>query len=208
MEQGIILEDDCLADQSFFPYCEELLNKYKHNNEVMVISGTNLLNKTFSHDSYFFSSYAGIWGWATWQRAWEKFEHSVPEWDIPAERKKVLDSLKEDVKDNFVSQLSKIKNGILAAWDYQWWFYRIYNNSIGIVPNINLIRNIGFGPDATHTFDPESILANIPIKSIKFPLLHPLKISLISKYDQSYLKLLFGKQNNLLKKIRNRISFK
>lgn len=160
-ESGIIIEDDCLPDLSFFPYCSELLRKYKDDNSIMLISGSNLGMKS-GDSSYFFSRYGQIWGWATWRSAWEKFEKKV-------------DIYNPDVKFN--TNLEKKfwrKNFSRIQWDVQFAIYSVWkNNGVAILPNINLISNIGFGPEATNYKDLNNINAQIKTGSMEFPLIHP-----------------------------------
>ena len=165
-EQGIILEDDCLPDPSFFSYCNELLFKYKDNKEVMIISGTNLGN-SFGSDSYFFSRYGQIWGWATWRDAWNKYERTI---------------ITNDKSLKFRSRQEKSfwnKNFTNVIWDVQWAIYSVWKNSgIAVIPNKNLVSNIGFGLDATYYTDENSINSNIELSAMSFPLRHPIEIGI------------------------------
>jgi hypothetical protein len=191
VEQGIILEDDCLPEVSFFRFCDELLNKYKQDERIMIISGFNQLgyfNKVST--DYFFSSLAGIWGWATWRRAWDIYNFDVPQWKDETLRSKVLDRLPNDkICEDFAYHLNQVvSQNRKDFWDYQWWFYRELNNSLGIVPTLNLVTNIGFGNDATHTFDKTHILASLKSTELKFPLRHPLIISNNRVFEESIIK--------------------
>ncbi len=170
VEQGIILEDDCLPDQSFFWFCEELLNKYKNNETIMHIGGTNFQNgKQRGNASYYFSKYAHIWGWATWKKAWKHYDINLTDSDID-------------------------------TWDYQWQNSVEKNNGICIIPNKNLVSNIGFDKRATHTTKKESAKANIKTKTIN-QIAHPRKIEINKKADNYSQKIFFNKNPNLFKKI-------
>lgn len=160
-ESGIILEDDCLPDLTFFPYCNELLSKYKDDKNVMMISGSNLGFKS-GDSSYFFSKYGQIWGWATWKESWKKFERQI----------KINDS---DLKFNSKREKKYWnKNFSRVIWDVQWAVYSVWkNDGIAILPNVNLISNIGFGSDATNYTDENNINAEIKTNSMNFPLIHP-----------------------------------
>lgn len=173
-EQGIILEDDCLPETSFFTFCNELLIKYKDNNEVMIISGTNLGN-SFGSDSYFFSRYGQIWGWATWRDAWHKYERNI---------------IKNDAGLKFRSLREKNfwqKNFLNVIWDVQWAIYSVWkNNGIAIIPNKNLVSNIGFGIDATNYTDEKSINSNIELSTMSFPLKHPLEVEIDNSIENVF----------------------
>ncbi len=144
-EQGIILEDDCLPHPTFFYFCEEMLNYYRDDLEVFNISGSN--NQFGRHrgdGSYYFSKYGHTWGWATWQRAWKNFDREIP--DYP----NVIESIEiESYWKNIFQSVYINKN--IDIWDYQWLFYIRKNKAKAVVPNKNLILNIGFDSTATHT---------------------------------------------------------
>lgn len=177
-EQGIILEDDCLPSDSFFVFCEELLNKYKYEDRIMHIAGMTYVekNNVVNNYSYHFCKVGGIWGWASWRRAWKKYELEMSSYE---------QAIKENIFDNLFLKNSKLKLEYLNmfkyayeqkpdTWDYQWTFTKIINNSINIMPAKNLIKNIGFDhKDATHTSKKEKKYTNMKLKQIKFPLNHP-----------------------------------
>lgn len=200
-EQGIILEDDCLPDTSFFTYCNELLFKYKDNNQVMIISGTNLGN-SFGSNSYFFSRYGQIWGWATWRDAWHKYERNIIENDADLKFRSTRE--KNFWKKNFSN----------VIWDVQWAIYSIWkNNGIAIIPNKNLVSNIGFGIDATNYTDENSINSKIELSSMNFPLKHPLEIGIDNSienvfFDKHYYVPIHKKVKNKLVKIFSSLVFK
>lgn len=154
-EMGIILEDDCLPSQSFFWFCEEMLHKYKENDSIWMISGANISN-TWKPDKYdyFYSQYGGIWGWATWAKSWKYYDPEIKVW--ASEEAKL--SLKKVTKSRYIfhrweSVLNKTFHGQIDTWDYQWQFIKLINNALTIVPSKNLVKNIGFGENATHTKD-------------------------------------------------------
>jgi hypothetical protein len=174
VEEGIILEDDCLPDPSFFSFCDELLVKYRENKNVMIISGTNLGN-SFGSDSYYFSRYGQILGWATWRDAWNKYERKIITND------KFL-KFRSRQEKNFWN-----KNFSNVIWDVQWAIYSVWkNNGIAVIPNKNLITNIGFGLDATYYTDETSINSNIELSSMSFPLRHPVKIEINSSIEDIF----------------------
>lgn len=148
----IIIEDDCLPVMPFFTYCDTLLEKYKNDSRVCMISGNNYtesVNNTA--DSYFFSLYGHIWGWATWKRAWAKFDYEMSDWPLFRSSNQINNVFNEEREqqyfvnfyDNFFSKKDK------GTWDYQWGYCRIKENWLSIIPNHNLVTNIGV--DGIHT---------------------------------------------------------
>lgn len=191
VEEGIILEDDCLPSPSFFFFCSELLKKYRKEQRIMTISGFNNLGVFENKGAqYFFTKMGGIWGWATWKRAWQKYNFGVPEWKNIELQNVVLQSLRnESDRINMKNHLDKIVNGLSQDfWDYQWWFYRQLYDGLGIVPVKNLIKNIGFGNGATHTLQEDHFFATLDSEEIKFPLVHPSVILRNEYYEELLLK--------------------
>lgn len=174
VEEAIILEDDCLPDQSFFPYCQSLLQKYRYDERIMMISGYCFFD-TPSHrsDSYYFSYLASTWGWATWRRAWRLNDPFLDNWSIISESKLIEKLFPEKVHSKYwYDVFARILDGRLSdAWDYQWQLACWANSGYRIFPKVNLIKNIGHGADATHTFSP-NIYSN-ELKTIELPLNSP-----------------------------------
>lgn len=148
-EEGVILEDDCLPNPSFFEYCEYLLHTYRNEKNICHICGNNFgLRYEGKYESHCFGSFAQVWGWATWRDRWQQREInpfyleqlSSPErWSL-----NILN------KFNTLVHLDKLKDG-LDAWDYQWQITILNHNGLVVYPITNLISNIGDGLDATHT---------------------------------------------------------
>jgi hypothetical protein len=190
VEQGIILEDDCLPNQSFFRFCEELLERYKDDERVMSISGYNPLGKSNIKESYFFSKYFYIWGWATWRRAWKKNDLKLKEY----QRVKKEEKLKE-YYHNFVERILREKrvkdvlNKKVNSWAIPWSVSHQLNKSLSITPKINLVENIGFSEDSTHTKENKWDKKFLGHKSneMKFPLEHPKEVKLNKKFFNKYL---------------------
>jgi hypothetical protein len=174
VEEGIILEDDCLPSESFFSFCTELLVKYSDDKRIMMISGNNFQNGIQRGDAgYYFSSIPWIWGWATWKRAWKLYDLSMR--TFPAF---VREHRMYNVSQNLDIQNYRWKCFIPAyedkidTWDYQWIYAILINNGLSICPQTNLVSNIGFTSEATHTRDGNSKFANIPLGEIS-DLNHP-----------------------------------
>jgi len=154
VEEGIILEDDCLPDASFFPFCAEMLDKYRDNKQIMHISGSQLLSQQYEkqQDAYLYARVPYIWGWATWRRAWQLYDAEMEAWPkFLSNRLNEIDGLGGFLKKKFVKNMQAVYRYELDTWDYQWTFTLWQNRGVSIVPNRNLISNIGFGADATHT---------------------------------------------------------
>jgi len=171
VEEAIILEDDCLPDPSFFRFCSEMLERYRDDERIGMISGDNFLPRNWIFDSdYYFSRYSHIWGWATWRRAWVKYDPEIVTW--PSLRVqgwlKSL-GLKKSEQQYWGKMFDKVHVSEIDTWDYQWVYVCWFNNMLSVMPKVNLISNIGFGKDATHTKG-GSIYANLPTQPIKFPL--------------------------------------
>lgn len=176
-EYGIILEDDCVPDLSFFKFCEELLIKYRYDSRVMHIAGTNH-NPSYVRDSdysYFFSQVGHMWGWATWRRAWDLFDIKMKAYDEINKK----EFFKDAYPNYFIRKYMMLKfsetynEKIVGVWDYQWEFCRLINSGMTIMCTKNLVKNIGFGADATHTFSENNYFKDTDINSISFPLKHP-----------------------------------
>ena len=196
VNEGIILEDDCIPADSFFKFCEENLNRYRNNDNISIISGNNFLpskSAQFSSD-YYFSVFPSTWGWATWKRTWEGYKFIVPKWSYQEEisLKKFLFS---DYKYSqwWINQLHCMQNAKPEdMWDFQFYFHCMKRKQLAIIPKVNLVSNIGFGESATHTTDKQSNIANLPTYELEFPLRHPEKIERNYEADLFVQKLLFG----------------
>jgi hypothetical protein len=174
VEAGIILEHDCLPDDSFFYFCEELLEKYKNDSRVMHIGGTFFQKTRVGNGDYYFSRLTHIWGWATWRRAWQYYDLEMK--SFPAFRDQAMI---KSIFDNVLIRRFWTDSFLLSyqgdmSWDNQWLYAVFANNGLCINPNVNLVSNIGFGPEALNTKNSKSRLANIAAHELKFPLSHPL----------------------------------
>jgi len=194
-EMGIILEDDCVPDQSFFYYCEELLHYYKDDKRIWHISGNNFLPDDFKdaeYSYYFGGIYGSIWGWASWRDRWKHFDA-----DISLFEKLKPNHFLENCYDGSPAVKSRfndfqlIRNG-LDTWDYQWVFTRWINSGLTIIPAVNLVFNAGFGENATHTFSKKDERGKMIVNEIEFPLKHPPYIIRDSVAELNFYKQ-FGK---------------
>jgi hypothetical protein len=178
VEQGIILEDDCLPDPSFFPYCEELLNHYKDDTRIGHISGNCFLPEYIDKNySYNFCSFSHIWGWASWRRVWKNYDVNFSYWEKYKQEKKKINNIFNNLREkiyfsSFIPDAINGRNGI-NTWDTQYLFMLRVQNQLSIYPSVNLVTNIGLNSElATHTSRKNNKNC-IPAVSVSFPLRHP-----------------------------------
>jgi hypothetical protein len=175
VEEGIILEDDCVPDRSFFYYAESLLEKYRNDERIMMISGNNFQGGVKRGDGdYYFSSLPHIWGWASWRRVWRKYNFDVKDFPDFLKNKTIANVFdKKDVQKFWLEKIKEVYTHHLDTWDYQLGYAIWKNDGICISPNINLVSNIGFGAGATHTLAASDVVTNVSSKSMSLPLIHP-----------------------------------
>ncbi|GAB3242003.1 hemolytic protein HlpA [Hymenobacter seoulensis] len=182
--EGIILEDDCVPSASFFPFCAELLARYRHDARVMHIGGNNFGSEarrpqTADAPSYHFSTQRTSWGWATWRRAWALYDYHLTDFHAVAASGALNSAFSGRLEKRY--RLGKMA-GVLAlpqppdVWDYQWEYTIARHQGLYIVPAVNLVGNIGFGGDSTHTHDPNDTLGCLPAQDLPLPLRHPAQV--------------------------------
>lgn len=188
-KKGLILEDDCLPHLDFFYFCAELLDKYESDNRIWSITGQNMQGgKFYGESSYYFSKYSQCWGWATWRRCWERYDRELKSWP-KYKKSNILSNLFENKKQ--INYWTKIFDKIYYeskpdTWDYQWTYTCLINSGLTIVPNKNLIKNIGFDDEATHTKEnifSDEIKDFNNLSSGLIPLKHPENIFKLKKAD-------------------------
>ncbi|RPJ79079.1 MAG: glycosyltransferase family 2 protein [Alphaproteobacteria bacterium] len=196
VEEGIILEDDCLPHLTFFPFCQELLEKYRDDERIFVISADNFLfGRQRTNYSYHFSYYNHCWGWATWKRAWLYYDREMRFWPEIKNENWLKDILVHSTVIRYWSDIFQtVYEGKIDTWDYQWLFSCWVQNGLTIIPSVNLVSNIGFRADATHTKS-LSRNANLNTASMDFPLKHPPFIIRETKADDFVQKTLFHKSS-------------
>lgn len=167
-EEGIILEDDCLPSKSFFHYCDILLEKYRFDTRIRHIAGSNLQRgKKWGDASIYFTNQTHVWGWASWRRVWKEYDKDLRNYN----EQEIPDKLSNLFTDRFVIEewtnfFKQLKAGEIDTWDFQLAFLNFFNNGLSVNPNVNLISNIGFREDATHTLATDSPYANIPLQDL------------------------------------------
>lgn len=174
VDAAIILEDDCIPHPTFFRFCSELLAKYQDDERIMAISGDNFqFGQRRTEDSYYFSRYSHSWGWASWRRAWQHYDVEMKLWPKIRDGDWLKDLLLDPHVVKYWTEIFQVTyEGHINTWDYQWLFACWMQSGLAILPNVNLVSNIGFGAEATHTTS-DSPLADMPMAAMRFPLQHP-----------------------------------
>lgn len=173
-EQGIILEDDCLPHADFFWFCEELLERYAEDERIMAITGDNFQNgQKRGNASYYFSKYNHCWGWASWRRAWQYYRVDLPFWPAWSKSAEWRSIHPDPVERRYWAMIFEaVRAGKIDTWDYQWTASVWRQKGLTVTPNVNLVSNIGFGPDATHTTSSDGSLAGMQAQGLGC-LIHP-----------------------------------
>lgn len=193
VEDAIILEDDCFPSDSFFRYAQELLERYKDSSQVGYISGVNFagIPNDVSGD-YWLSKYGGIWGWATWKRAWTLYDRDMSDWTVSGRkwadsyfRRRWVAAFWQNIYDLCIA------NGH-GTWDYNWVYTLQRRDLYVIVPRKNLTLNIGFGADATHTNDLPSFYRKVTSEEMTFPLSHPERLYHSESFDRRFERRFVG----------------
>jgi len=192
-EMGIILEDDCLPNQSFFQFCEELLHRYKDDEQVMTISGNNFQPKRRTENSYYFSKYMHCWGWASWSSAWESFDLEMSEWS-DLKKENWLSTLfhRKKAQKYWENIFDKVYNNEIDTWGYIWTYSIWADDGVNILPEENLVSNIGFGENGTHTKSNNSAFVKMNTQPLNFPLTHPKEIMVHNDADAYTQRSHFG----------------
>jgi glycosyl transferase family 2 len=175
VDAGIILEDDCVAHPSFFPYAAELLERYRDDERIMMISGDNFQHgRRRAGYSYYFSRYTHIWGWATWRRAWQRYDHRMAAWPELRDGGWLMDVLGErEAAEYWARVFEETFSERNNSWAYRWMFAAWSHSGLTVLPSVNLVSNIGFGEQATHTLRHDASKANLGLGEMVFPLRHP-----------------------------------
>ena len=185
-ERAIVLEDDCVPDPTFFPFCDELLERYRDEPRVHMVSGANFLRgRRVSSDSYYFSRFYHVWGWASWARAWRHYDVAMGRW----EQLRATDWVDRYLPTPEMATLARhffdetFFHDRYSTWDYQWVFASWLQGAHAIVPSVNLVRNVGFGAAGAHLRDAGNALANLQTRPMKFPLRHPSTVAPLEAAD-------------------------
>jgi hypothetical protein len=188
-ETAILLDDDCVPDPTFFRFCEEMLDRYRDDERVMSITGANYLGRWRSgwrSPSYHFSNFGSPWGWASWRRAWERFDVTMQAWEHPTTKPWLQNVLGNDEMYQFQAMRFEAVYGNRHSWDVAWLFTKLMDAGLTIVPAVNLIRNIGcLGGNSIPATHP---IAHMPASPIAFPLRHPRTVAPDRRYDLQHVR--------------------
>lgn len=197
VDRGIIIEDDCIVNPSFFAFMGEMLERYNDDQRIGMVAGTNSVGRRHTADSYFFSRFKSCWGWATWKRAWKNMDMDMNWRKVDPES--VLNNSGFNGRDlsKWRFQLRCIDNNDVSAWDWQWYFSLAAQNQLCIYPAVNLVSNVGNDANATHTS-----FSSITYKSesLSFPLRHPVYVVPDVEFEKA-----FYAANNTMKDRLSRI---
>jgi len=174
-EEGIILEDDCLPNSDFFRFCDEMLDKYREDDRIGHICGCNFQdNLKRGNGDYYFSKLTHVWGWASWRRVWDKYDFEMSHLDYACEID-ILSGLTSihNYKKIMYNTLYKTKLGKINTWDYQYFFSNQINSYLSIIPNYNMISNIGFNENSTHTSNFKSKMSKVDLEVLPSEIIHP-----------------------------------
>lgn len=204
-EHGIILEDDCIPDASFLPFCAELLERYRHEPNVMMISGDSYLpEKLTLTNSYRFTRHVHIWGWATWKRAWAHMDRDMSNWPSLRRSRWLLDVCNghRDALRYWRWIFDRAARTLWRSWAYPWTFSMWLNKGVAILPGRNLVTNVGFGDLATNTLDRPDWYDNISSGPVTFPLVHPPSTALDPEIDHWIDRHIFRTTNRWYRTMR------
>ena len=207
VDELIVLEDDCLPAASFFPFCTELLERYRDDERVCVISGDNFQpGPPRTPYSYYFSRFNHCWGWATWKRAWHHFDFDMPLWGEICRGGWLVDLLHNPLAVRYWKRIfDQVSGGEIDSWAYRWTFAIWTFGGLTILPEVNLVQNIGLSGDATHRSDEKH---SRPASDLKFPLTHPPFVIRDARADSWTQQYHFGYGKvGLLDRIRYRLCY-
>ena len=211
VDEAIILEDDCLPNNSFFRFQDAMIEKYRSDNRIMHVAGTNMgVDRSFEKNSYYFSKQTFIWGWGTWKRAWKKYDAKIEMWKNLRKEKNIWKDILVNKREIKVRKRlwNRVFKGEIDTWDYQWLFNVLVNGGMSVVPNDNLVSNIGFGIEAVHTSNTDSPFSNLPLEKMSFPLNHPDTVLRDVDADKEYIESMYCNSvssyiKHVIKRIRN-----
>lgn len=177
VECAIVLEDDCLPHPDFFGFCNTLLERYADDERVWVITGNNFqAGRRRGNSAYYFSKYNHCWGWASWRRAWQHYDGNLRFWETWRHSSDWANKMPDPVERAYWARIfDTVARGEIDSWAYPWTASVWYHGGLTATPNVNLVTNIGFGPDSTHTMANED-QPGIPTHPLG-PLTHPRKVA-------------------------------
>ena len=194
VEEAIILEDDCIPENTFFKFCEELLEKYRNDERVAIISGSNLFISSEKNPySYFFSNFPQAWGWATWRRFWNGYDVNIKKWNELRDSNWLENVLngKGVCYDYWKNVFDLTYQNKTGTWDYQLVFAAWVKSALAVIPSVNQVSNIGFGQNGGTHIKNWHKFSQLKTEAMRFPLSHPLSVSEYKKADRFIEKYVF-----------------
>lgn len=209
VEEAIIIEDDCIPSESFFRYCAELLDRYRNDRRVGIISGSNFGFPRVGrkNDSYFFSAYAFSWGWASWRRTWKSVDLSMSWWE-PVAGRELLRSVfpKNEESEYWYELYERIRLGKQNnAWDNQMFLSSLRHTQCCVIPQKNMVSNIGYGVDGTNCKDENSPFQNLKKYDMVFPMIHPIEVRRSAQIDHVLFRRVFRHRPKLWERAMNKL---
>jgi hypothetical protein len=189
-DRAIVIEDDVLVDPSCFDFMHRMLDRFEDDGRVMMITGFNPLGRHRSDERDYHFSYCGsIWGWASWARCWKHYDIDMKRWWLPGVKEKLTATFgSEEVAAPRLAAYDRTAAGLVDTWDFQWSFARILAGGLSVVPATNLVQNLGFRSDATHTRS-NSPMASVPVGSMgREPRMHD-RVEADREYDLAFTRL-------------------
>lgn len=189
VDRAVILEDDCVPEESFFHFCSEMLERYKDDERIMMISGDNPISDVPMEDSYTYSRYFAIWGWATWRRAWAQYDSAMTDWPNKKNRNELFALLKHRGIAAHLSELfDKAYTHKINSWATRWFYTCLWRGAFSIVPKVNLVSNIGV--EGVHSSP--GMNNNVPTLTIDMSAIsHPKTIEWNRAFDLAFFKKSF-----------------
>lgn len=202
--EGIVLEDDTLPDPSFFSFCTELLAQYRNDESVRMIGGNNFQNgKAWGDGSYYFSEYTHSWGFASWWRAWKDYDFTLSDMNDSSFEELLEKRFSNLEEKNYWRNIYKnFRSGHYDTWDFQFLFKMWEKNGKCIIPNKNLVSNIGFGNNATHTTNINDPASKKSLQQIS-KIIHPTTRDISKKADRFFFTSYLKGENVFQRKIKN-----
>ncbi len=193
VEDAIVLDDDCVADPTFFTFCDQMLEQYRDDPRIMMVCGTNYLGQWKSdRQSYHFSYFGAVWGWATWRRAWKLYDGSMDAWGDEEVREGIRALLEDE--ELYALQARRFdrlyhETQDRHSWDLPWSLTRLAHGGLTVMPSVNLVQNLG-NTDG-RGLPPEHPLANLAVGSLAFPLRPPRALRVDREYDRLHMRRIF-----------------
>ncbi len=206
VESAIILEDDCLPSPGFFTYCEAMLERYRDDARIVHIGGTNMI-APYHQDrtSYWFTRHSWIWGWATWRRAWETYDFTMSTW---RERLPLMTSTFASRWESqyWLSTWDEARRDLQKAntWGFPWMYSCRSSGGLSILPRENLIRNLGFSADSTHTREDMNRL-DLSLGRFEGPIVHPSTVAADRYKDELFTRVYCGAPLDFRSNLKSRL---